>query len=459
MKFSLFLLLLGCSSVPLLGEKPLVGELVFPNGDSLPGSPTGVSEKGNLLWESSFLENKKTPFFTRQIDTIRFFHSQVQPKPETMTTVVFQNRIDNLQDSIRAQLLKFDDETVTVRTRYAGELTLKRSMLEFIEVESEAPPFLSGPGRLTDWNLIENKDAWRIKGKDLITVAKGSIARQLPKSASRIKVEFVITYSYSPYLQVFFFADSGVESSPRDSYSVKIQRNAMNFEKNVKGVSTADMLIAPGAGFGGRHNFDDEAPVLVELYLDREEGEYALYLDGKQITSASDPSPLQGNSWLHFSTLHGREQTLAELAIRPWDGELPKENSHLDFRAKLPVDSERVELHNGDTIIGKATAIDEKSQLEVATEYGNFFVPIERLKSFQLTNPENHEQPRLYSQDVRAHFHHGGHVTLRLSGIDSKTITGYSQVFGDATFELLAFSHIEFNPYEPSFRERRDLPF
>ena len=144
--------------------------------------------------------------------------------------------------------------------------------------------------------------------------------------------------------------------------------------------------------------------------------------------------------------------------IRPWDGVLPKRKDYLDFRQELPTEGEKIELHNGDTIIGKATSIED-GKLKVETEYIPVSVPIERLRSFQITNEEEHEKPRMYSGDVRAHFHTGGHITLRLSEITPTSITGYSQVFGEATFNLHAFTHIDFNPYEPEFRARRGLSF
>ena len=170
------------------------------------------------------------------------------------------------------------------------------------------------------------------------------------------------------------------------------------------------------------------------------------------------PRPSWRVNWFHLSTLRGLEQTISEFAIRPWDGTLPKRRDFLDYRQELPMQGEQIELHNGDTIVGKATTITD-GKFKVETEFVPVSVPIERLRSFQITSKEEREEPRLYKGDVRAYFSHGGHVTLRLKELTQTSITGYSQVFGEATFDLQAFTRIEFNPYDPEFRERRGLPF
>lgn len=446
----------GWLSLPLFAEEqPLSGELVFPDGDSLPGLPGGVSEEGFLLWQCPLLVTERSPFYPREIDVIRLRGPRPTSAAETIATITFQTRVDKIFDVMEGELLDFNDEEVKVKTWYAGELTLKRSMLHAVEVATEAPAVISGPGNIDEWELIENPEAWQIEGKNLISSARGSVARELKDLPEKLKLEFDLSFDYSPYLRLFFFADSGSEMRPRNSYSIQIQRNSMNFQKNVDNRS----VPLQTDHFGGRHDFREENTTHVEIYIDRQEGKLSLYLDNEQITTAIDLEPAMGNHWWHFSTLYGREQTISNLAIRPWDGVMPKRRDYLDFRQELPVAGEQIELHNGDTIIGKATSIDENGRLKIETEYVPVSVPLERLRSFQVTNQENREEPRLYSQDVRAYFHHGGHVTLRLTDIGSDSITGYSQVFGEATFDLSAFTHIEFNPYEPEFRQRRGLPF
>ncbi|GHC51871.1 hypothetical protein [Roseibacillus persicicus] len=448
--------LLAISLLQLLSaeEQATQGQLVFPDGDSIPGLPAGVDAEGHLLWQSQLFTKDSVPFLTRKVDSILLDGPPVPAEQSTVATISFQTHTDKMFDVMKAELLGFDDKTVKLRTWYAGELTLKRSMLHSIEVSNESPAIINGPGRIEDWQPIESPDAWRIEGTNLISEARGSIARELNDLPDKVLLEFDLAYEYAPYLRLHFFADSGEELIPRTGYSISIQRGSMNFLKKVDNRSQPLQMNI----FGQRHDFQEEDVTQVAIYIDRKKGSFSLYIDGNVISSAVDPEPLLENNWWHLSTLHGREQTLSNFAIRPWDGNLPERKDYLSYRQELPVEGEQVELQNGDTIVGKATAI-ESGKLAIETEYVPVAVPISRLSSFQITSPEEREEPRIYASDVRAYFRDGGHVTLRLSEFTPTTISGYSQVFGDATFDLRAFTHIEFNPYDLEFRERRGQPY
>lgn len=440
---------------PLLAEEAtLQGELVFPDGESIPGLPAGVSPEGFLLWQSSLLTNDSVPFLTQKIDSIHLDNARMPKKETTVATISFQTHIDKMYDVMQAELLGFDDKEVKIRTWYAGELSLKRSMLHSIEVSTEAPAIIRGPGRMQDWRTIESPDAWRIEGSNLVSEARGSISREIKDLPDKILLEFDLAYEYAPYLRLHFFANSGEELIPRTGYSISIQRGSMNFLKKVDNRSIPlEMNI-----FGQRHDFQEEDVTHVALYIDRKKGSFSLYLDDNAISSATDPVPLMDDNWWHLSTLHGREQTLSNFAIRPWDGNLPERKDYMSYRQEMPVEGEQIELQNGDTIVGKATSI-ETGKLKIETEYIPIAVPIERLRSFQVTSNDEREEPRIYGADVRAYFQDGGHVTLRLAEFTPTTISGYSQVFGDATFDLRAFTRIDFNPYDLKFRERRGQPY
>ncbi|MGJ8723852.1 MAG: hypothetical protein ACSHYB_04785 [Roseibacillus sp.] len=455
MKTTLPLLILALAAYSSSAEENSIkGELVFPDGDAFPGIPAGVSEEGFLLWKSPLFMKDKGSFLTTEVDTIKLSGQRPAKKNKTVATITFQNRVDKAFDVMEADLLGFDDESVKLRTWYAGDLTLKRSMLHMIEVSTESPAIIDGPGRIDEWQTLESASAWRIDGRNLVSSARGSIARELPQLPDQIHIEFDLFFDYSPYLRLHLFADSGDEIIPRTGYSISIQRGTMQFLKKVDNRSVPIQMDH----FGRRHDFQEDDRTHAELFVDRTKGKFHLYLDDELVSASTDPEPLTEDHWFHLATLRGLEQTISNFAIRAWDGKLPERRDFLDFRQELPMQGEQIELQNGDTIIGKATSISE-GKLKINTEYVPVSVPIERLSSFQVTSKENREEPRLYRGDVRAYFHHGGHVTLQLKGFTETSITGYSQVFGNATFELQAFTHIEFNPYDPEFRARRGLPF
>ena len=459
MKLLLLSLSLLFTTSPLaLGEvkDELRGELIFPDGDSLPGLPGGISPENFLLWDSPLFLKSQSPFRSKAIDSIHFSTTAPQNNGSTIASITFQSRVDKLFDVIEGELLSFDDHEVKLRTWYAGDLSLKRKMLRSIKVATEAPAIVKSPRKIEDWQRIGDRgaEAWQVDGKNLVSLDRGSIAKELPELPNQIKLEFELEYNFSPSLRIYFFADSGEDWMPQTGYSISIQRGPVQFLKKVNNLSTPLQMKA----IGRRPSFREEKPTKIDIYIDRAKGQFTLYLDGEPITSATDPDPLLDTNWWHLSSIQNRNHIISEFAIRSWNGKLPQPKGYLDFRQDLPILGEQIELHNGDTIIGKATDI-KKGKLHIETEFVPISVPISRLRSFQITSQEEREEPKAYPRDIRAHFHHGGHVTLRLSDISNTNITGYSQVFGMATFDLRAFTHIDFNVYDTEFRIRRGHPF
>ena len=120
------------------------------------------------------------------------------------------------------------------------------------------------------------------------------------------------------------------------------------------------------------------------------------------------------------------------------------------------MEGQRIDLANGDSLLGKIMGVNEGAT-KVKTSLGDVIIPVNRLRSFQLHESEaTLKEPRMYKEDVRAWFTEGGFVTLKIARLNDKKIAGYSQVFGDAEFDLTAFSRIEFNIWDNDLNEERD---
>ncbi|MBK1835070.1 hypothetical protein [Roseibacillus ishigakijimensis] len=453
--------LLSCSllwALPALGAAPvpIKSTLTFPGGDALSGSPAGLTADGSLLWNSPHFSKKPLPFFTKEIDSIQLF-SEVAPQQTAapLATLTFQSHIDEQSDTLQAELLHFDEETVKVRTWFGGELSLRRAMLDAIEVDDAGQTLFTGPGDPAEWQAVgDDSQAWKIENRKFVSREQGGLAREFPDLPDRYLITFDVQLDYPPYLRLHLCADSGTDNMPETGYSLSLQRNLILFRKRENG---RHYNLNPDR-FGEPHEFSQDGPTQVAVYLDRQEGTLALTLDGKLATSTTDVEPLTDTHWFHLSSLNDREVIVSNFRILPWDGELPRQNPLLANREELPAAGEQIELQNGDTIIGKATSIVD-GKLRIETEYVPVSVPVERLRSFQVTPPGEGEGPRIYAGDVRAYFPQGGHLTLRVADLTATTITGYSQVFGEATFDLRAFTRLEFNPYDPAFRQRRGQPY
>lgn len=451
--FSSVLIALGSQLSTASETSPVEALLHFPNGDVLEGAPNGFDKDGFLLWKSDLFQNGQERFQIQSSDSLSFkgvsSQTPLQSGNATLARIYFQPHIEESIDSIEAELIAFDEESVHVKTWYAGDLILKRSMLSEIKVDGKDAPLINGPGSLDDWNQI-GQGAWKIDSGNLQCSQKGSIAREFNNFPDKVHLSFDLESESTPFLRLFFFANSGTEFIPRESYSIQISGSQMYFLKRVGNVR----IPLETEIMGGRHIFNRNSSQKVDLYADRKNGLLALYIDDDEVAIARDKNPLTEGDWWHFNTTNSRVQKLKNFTIRPWDGQLPEKASFLEFRDDLEGEGQVIELQNGDTVLGTAQKIEE-GKLRIETEFMPIAVPIERLKSFEVTPKDEGEGPRIYPEDVRAYFATGGFISLKLSEITPTSISGYSQVFGDATFDLRAFTHIHFNPYDEEFRERR----
>jgi len=96
-------------------------------------------------------------------------------------------------------------------------------------------------------------------------------------------------------------------------------------------------------------------------------------------------------------------------------------------------------------VIGSIKKI-EQNIATLGTDFGEVRVPLRLMRNIMLDELE--DEDRMEVNDVRAWFHEGGYVTIKLKSFDGKTIKGYSQVYGDADFKISAFSRIQFNIWD-----------
>jgi hypothetical protein len=138
------------------------------------------------------------------------------------------------------------------------------------------------------------------------------------------------------------------------------------------------------------------------------------------------------------------------MSLAEWDGALPiadanSEKASLDNPDPLP-DEQRIFLRNGDILLAKVNQI-ENSEINLKTRFNEMKLPIARVKSLSLT-PAIYDERLLQNGDVRAWFPNGNYVTFRLDAVtEDGKLTGYAQHFGTASFDIKAFSRIEFNIY------------
>ena len=116
--------------------------------------------------------------------------------------------------------------------------------------------------------------------------------------------------------------------------------------------------------------------------------------------------------------------------------------------------TERMELRNGDTIAGEVVSIVD-GMITVKTPFREVKLPVGaaslgRLETGRSRTLQARERrrPRLVPGRIVASSSASMPWTMR-------TLTGFSQNFGTATFKIAAFNRIEFNIYDPAFKDIR----
>ena len=92
--------------------------------------------------------------------------------------------------------------------------------------------------------------------------------------------------------------------------------------------------------------------------------------------------------------------------------------------------------------------------INVKTPFREVKLPIEAVRSVAL-KPVELERCKRENGDVRAWFPDGSSMVFRLDRLIGNKISGSSQNFGKAEFEISAFNRIEFNIYDQNLQEIR----
>ena len=146
-----------------------------------------------------------------------------------------------------------------------------------------------------------------------------------------------------------------------------------------------------------------------------------------------------------------------DLRVTDWKSDkLPDDAVNEDDPELAEEKGPRIHLQNGDILVGQIGEVKD-GRLEVITSVTPVRVPLDRMRRVKLTSREDdsYEEPRLMKGDVRAWFEDGSRLTFRLDSLADNKVTGFSQTFGEATFDLDALSRLEFNIYSDKFRALR----
>jgi len=210
--------------------------------------------------------------------------------------------------------------------------------------------------------------------------------------------------------------------------------------------------------------------VKVGIRASRKSGKVCLFINDQILEVWTDPDVAKNRfgSCLHFVSVKTLPMRISQITIAPWDGlveQMPEprlgmirrfafeEQDELsEDEPEAPAES-RMKLANGDHLVGEITSIQD-GVIAVKTPLGDIKVPVGRFRTVALKKVDPERCIRR-NGDIRAWFADGSSMVFRLDEVRDGTLTGSSQNFGTADFNMAAFSRLEFNIYDVTLENKR----
>ncbi|MGB6221788.1 hypothetical protein [Haloferula sp.] len=432
----------------------------FENGDSLSGTLTGITED-SFTWKSDYFPDPQALKLRNLVEVALPGNENIDmPEGDHIAVVTLTN-----DDVVRGSLTRLDSKEVHLRTSFAGDLVFRRDMVASLNIEDKPEIFFAGPNGLDEWQTNSEGD-WSFERGELVSLNNASISRDIGKR-DRFRIAFDVEWRGYPRFRVFTCADNADLDEVGNSFELVCQRNyAYMRKRTMRNDRKESVTIGTTSGV---KEFQEREKVRVELLHDLVAGRIRFILGGRVVADWREPAPGAGNlgGMLHFMSESGKEIRISRIRVTSWDGTIDGNwmeagmdpifgDEEPDENEASPESPSGIILRNGDMIEGNTVGIDN-GVVSMKTELGEFELPVSRLRSFALrtaeeaANPELTWKPILRKGDIRAHFTEGDHITFQLVGFGEETLRGKSQTFGEAEFDVSAFSRLEFNLYTSDF--------
>ena len=195
---------------------------------------------------------------------------------------------------------------------------------------------------------------------------------------------------------------------------------------------TLSDLIVPALGAKER--------VHIDVRASKPDRRIALFLDGSLIKDWVDPAGFAGEgTGMRFVQNASGPVKLSNLRITKWNGVLEEGETALPDAAH-----DTVSVDSGAKMIGAVDSI-AGGQISLLTTNGTVAIALGRANSIEFARARG--QPvKPAAGSVRATFAEGGMVTFELVSWRPDAVVVISPVFGNATFNPIAFSRLQFLP-------------
>lgn len=460
------LLHLGLSHAGL--GKPSEAKLLMTNGDRLSGTPEFNIEENQLSLQAYYL-SVPANIPLSNILSVELENGNTREMPDPYTRIQLHPRNqETAGDTLLGELKELTNESIIIDTWYGENITLRRSMVQSLDIVSQGRGQYHGPNSTDEWETPDKNDkffgprdvkTWTLRGDRL--VAEGNDDAIIGKDIGlhkRTHLSFDLSWNKLPNFSVLIYSSDVTSLGPEACYKIRFDNYSANMSTFINGRETRD----------NRQRFTNrirDTKARFELYIDSETGVALVYINGKQdcILQSTNPNPEGLGTGISFVSQTTNRISISNIRISPWSGvrantpdaptTAPPEGAQAGQQVQQP---HSIILLNGDKVPGTVGAI-ENGRMMIQTEHTPIRIPVANIQSISLG--DKREEPKKYKGDVRAWFCHGGFITLRMASIKDNILHGYSQATGDVSIDLDAFSRIDFNIYSLSSNEQREKYF
>ena len=420
--------------------------LTFQNGDTLAGnlqSGTGDS----LTLEAEFLKKPAKLRTNGLLHLEQTSTAQLLPSGHTAEVTFNKGGI------IYGALAQLEEDSLTLQTGYAGEVTLPRAMIRTLTISRQGRSIYQGPSPLESWNTLEG--VWEKEVSGISSKGAAAIAREVSFPDDRFSLEWTLAWTNSPQMALMFLTDTTESASPANCFELSLRGNRAVLHKIKVTEQGRQQRVQIGETvlpiFRQRLMQAD-----LKLDLDRISGDILFHLNGVQLARWSDPDPkgtFPGSGLLLQA--YNQEMTVLSLAVREWDGSTDRSDTRPDLPVSITEDEQsrgfqQITLRNGDIVIGKVDQLDTNA-VTLTTDEGVVVVPLQRMTSVALRGLRENEYDEAIrlKGDVTGHYPNGESLTFQLKSLDGMKAQAFSQNFGDTEIDLRVFTKIDFNLYDP----------
>jgi len=420
---------------------PPPNRLLATDGSELPGTlaqvlagPAGAAP--DFVWLATPASEPLTLKQASVLEVRQDAPTAAQADPHALLTL-------NNRDSLRGELITLDEANVTLRTSFGGDLTFRREMIESLHIVHRPASIYSGP-KPGDFTFTLSQ-AWSQQAASLIGKGgRASTKLAYPESFRlAMDLEWKLERKVQPRFGITFLAkdnagraSGGYEFFCDGSYIDLRKREGIDVES-----------LGDGADFSDLEEKDKQR---IELLVDTRSGLILMLADGRLVQEWTDPSPIKpdGTNILEIAAASGgQELRISAMSLAVWDGNrgsVTSEESAILERNEQSSNPTLL-LRNGDAVQVEHFSITD-GKISAKTSRGEVTIPIARTSLIGLKKPAgNPPTPKKRVGDVRAWLPDGSRLTFRLDSLTDGKITGSSQQFGTAEFDLKAFERIEMN--------------